>query len=74
MFALFLIGYHPKFIILTRRLESRRQQKTWSQAQLKGMKNDTLDVLDPKNAAMVGGGVGDTFGEDATTEEKTLTL
>ena len=43
------------------------------ETQLKGLQNGTPDVLDLKNTPTVGGGVGDTFGEDAATEDQTLT-
>ncbi|XP_024371400.1 NADP-dependent malic enzyme isoform X3 [Physcomitrium patens] len=41
--------------------------------QVKGMMSGGLDVSDLKNANTVGGGVGDTFGEDAATEEQPFT-
>ena len=43
------------------------------ESQLKELRNGAPDVLDLKNAPTVGGGVGDTFGEDAATEEESFT-
>jgi malate dehydrogenase (oxaloacetate-decarboxylating)(NADP+) len=43
------------------------------ETQMKGLRNGAPDVLDLQNAPTVGGGVGDTFGEDAATEDQTLT-
>jgi malate dehydrogenase (oxaloacetate-decarboxylating)(NADP+) len=43
------------------------------ETQLKGMRDGAPDVLDLDKAPTVGGGVGDTFGEDAATEDQTLT-
>jgi malate dehydrogenase (oxaloacetate-decarboxylating)(NADP+) len=43
------------------------------ETQFKELRNGAPDVLDLKNAPTTGGGVGDTFGEDAATEEQTLT-
>ena len=43
------------------------------ETQLKELRNGAPDVLDLKNTPTIGGGVGDTFGEDAATEEQTLT-
>ncbi|KAG0589541.1 hypothetical protein KC19_1G028000 [Ceratodon purpureus] len=53
---------------------SRRQRKLSAMdTQLRGLQISTPDVLDLKNTPTVGGGVGDTFGEDAATEDQTLT-
>lgn len=38
--------------------------------QLKGLWNGVLDVLDLKNLFMIGGGVGDIFGEDIVIEDQ----
>jgi malate dehydrogenase (oxaloacetate-decarboxylating)(NADP+) len=43
------------------------------ESQFKSTGKGGQDVLDVNNSATVGGGVGDTFGEDAATEEMTLT-
>lgn len=43
------------------------------ESQLKGLRNGGPDVLDLKSTPTIGGGVGDTFGEDAATEDQTLT-
>ena len=39
-------------------------------SQLKELRNGAPDVLELKNTPTVGGGVGDTFGNDAVTEEQ----
>lgn len=52
----------------------RRQQRVAAmETQFKGMRDGAPDVLDLDKAPTVGGGVGDTFGEDAATEDQTLT-
>ena len=44
------------------------------ESQFKSMGKGGLEVVDVKSSSTtVGGGVGDTFGEDAASEEMTLT-
>lgn len=60
--------YHSK------KLGYRRQRKISAmETQLKGLRNGAPDVPDLKNSSTIGGGVGDTFGEDTATEDQTLT-
>lgn len=55
-------------------MEHRRHRKNSAmESQLKGLRNGGPDVLDLKSTPTIGGGVGDTFGEDAATEDQTLT-
>ena len=52
----------------------RSERKLFAmETQSRGAQIGTPDVLDLKNSPTVGGGVGDTFGEDAATEDQTLT-
>lgn len=43
------------------------------ETQLKGLHTGVPDVEDLKKDTGIGGGVGDTFGEDTATEDQTLT-
>lgn len=50
-----------------------RRRPAGMESQLKSAGKGGPDMLDVHSTSTVGGGVGDTFGEDAASEEMTLT-